>query len=41
MVLEGKEDYSLACERTMAYWRHWYKNIWNVVIAKIIKATKD
>jgi len=41
MVLEGKEDYSLACERTKAYWRHWYKNIWNAVIAKIIKITNN
>ncbi len=40
MVLEGKGDYSLASERTKAYWRRWYKAIWNVVIAKIIKAAK-
>jgi len=41
MVLEGKEDYSLASERTKAYWGRWYKDIWNVVIAKIIKITNN
>lgn len=35
MILNGEEDYCLACERTKAYWRSWFKGVWKSVIRKI------
>lgn len=40
MVLEGKDDYSLASERTKAYWKAWYKKLLDFVITKLFKAAK-
>jgi len=31
-VLDGKHDYSLACERTKCYWRSWYKEMLGTVV---------
>lgn len=34
-VLENKEDFSLASPRTRAYWRSWFRKVWNTVIMNI------
>lgn len=34
-VLENKEDFSLASSRTRAYWRSWFKGVWDAVIKHI------
>ena len=41
MVLEGGEDYCLACERTKAYWRFWFKGVWKAVINKLHKVLRN
>lgn len=38
-VLDGKEDYSLACERTKWYWRSWYKELLGTVVNSLWQAT--
>lgn len=34
-VLENKADFSLASSRTRAYWRSWFRGIWNTIIKNI------
>lgn len=34
-VLENKEDFSLASPRTRAYWRSWFRGVWDSVIKHI------
>ncbi len=34
-VLEGKGDYSLACERTRSNWRRWIRSVITAVVQKI------
>ena len=34
-VLENKADYSLASPRTRAYWKAWFRRVWDAVILKI------
>jgi hypothetical protein len=34
-VLEGKADFSLASPRTRAYWRAWFKGMWEAVVTRI------
>jgi hypothetical protein len=34
-VLENKVDFSLASPRTRAYWRSWFKGVWDAVIRHI------
>ncbi|MFA6706518.1 MAG: hypothetical protein WCR91_01295 [Sphaerochaetaceae bacterium] len=34
-VLEDKEGFSLASPRTRAYWRFWFKSVWDAVIKHI------
>jgi len=41
MVLEGGEDYCLACERIKAYWRFWFKGVWKTVINKLHKVLRN
>ncbi len=31
-VLDGRNDYSLASERTMYYWKSWFKNMFEAVV---------
>lgn len=37
-VLDGKNDYSLASERTRAYWRSWFRNMFESVVNSIWRA---
>jgi len=34
-VLENKEDYSLASPRTRAYWRSWFRSVWDAVVRNL------
>jgi len=34
-VLEDKVDFSLACPRTRAYWRSWFRSVWGLVVRNI------
>jgi len=34
-VLENKADFSLASPRTRAYWKSWYRGVWDTVIKNI------
>jgi len=34
-VLENKTDYSLASPRTRAYWKAWFRRVWDAVVLKI------
>ncbi len=34
-VLENKEDFSLASPRTRAYWKAWFRRVWDAVVLKI------
>lgn len=34
-VLEHQADYSLASPRTRAYWRSWYRRVWDAAVEKI------
>lgn len=34
-VLENKKDFSLASPRTRAYWKSWFRQLWNTVIKNI------
>jgi hypothetical protein len=34
-VLEGKADFSMACQRTRANWEHWFRIIWDEVVRNI------
>lgn len=34
-VLENKADFSLACPRTRASWKSWYRRIWDAVVKNI------
>jgi len=34
-VLENKEGFSLACPRTRANWRAWFKGVWDAVVLNI------
>ena len=34
-VLENKEDFSLACPRTIANWKSWYRGVWDAVVNNI------
>jgi hypothetical protein len=34
-VLENKADFSLACPRTRACWKSWYRGVWDAVVKNI------
>lgn len=34
-VLEDKADFSMACPRTRANWKHWFREIWDAVVRNI------